>query len=67
MAFLPDRKADRIVQILRDDVLALVGPPQRLHSDQGQNFESGILSDFVQPLESRKAIPPHTTRWGMDL
>ena len=32
---LPDQKAERIVQILRDDVFALVGPPQRLHSDQG--------------------------------
>ena len=27
---LPDQKTERIVQILRDDVFALVGPPQRL-------------------------------------
>ena len=43
---MPDQKADRIVQVLRDDVFALVGPPQKLHSDQGRNFKSRILADL---------------------
>ena len=30
---MPDQKAERIVQILRDEVFTLVGPPQKLHSD----------------------------------
>ena len=28
-----DQKADTIVQILKDHVFTLVGPPQRLHSE----------------------------------
>ena len=40
---LPDQKADTIVQTLRDEIFSLVGPPQKLHSDQGRNFESKIL------------------------
>ena len=30
---MPDQKAERIVQILKDDVFTVVGPPQKLHSD----------------------------------
>ena len=45
---MPDQKAERIVKILRDQVFTLVGPPQQLHSDQGQNFESHteLCKDF---------------------
>ena len=43
---MTDQKADRIVQLLKDNVFALVGPPTKLHSDQGRNFERCILSDL---------------------
>ena len=43
---MPDQKAARIVQFLKDHVFHLVGPPSKLHSDQGRNFESCILSDL---------------------
>ena len=43
---MPDKKAERIVQILRDEVFTVVAPPQKLHSDQGRNFESRILADL---------------------
>ena len=55
---LPDQKAVRIVQTLRDDMFSLVGPPQKLHSDQGQNFESHILSDLCKAFGVKKS---HTT------
>ena len=55
---LPDQKADRIVQVLRDDIFSLVGPPQKLHSDQGRNFESQILSDACKAFGVKKS---HTT------
>ena len=55
---LPDQKAHRIVQVLKDDVFSLVGPPQKLHSDQGRNFESSILADLCTAFGVKKS---HTT------
>ena len=55
---IPDQKAERIVQILKDDVFTLVGPPQRLSSDQGWNFESRILGDLCKAFGVTKS---HTT------
>ena len=55
---MPDQKADRIVRILRDQVFTLVGPPERLHSDQGRNFESQILGDLCKAFKVTKS---HTT------
>ena len=55
---MPDQKADRIVKILRDEVFTLVGPPCKLHSDQGRNFESHILSDLCKAFHVAKS---HTT------
>jgi len=45
---IPNQKAERIIKILRDQVFTLVGPPEKLHSDQGQNFESNILADLCK-------------------
>ena len=56
-------KADRIVQLLKDNVFALVGPPTKLHSDQGRNFESRILSDLCTAFGVKKS---HTTPYMGD-
>ena len=55
---LPDQKAERIVQALKDQVFTLVGPPRRLHSDQGRNFESYILLELCKAFGVTKS---HTT------
>ena len=55
---MPDQKAERIVQILRDEVFTLVSPPQKLHSDQGRNLESRILADLCKAFGIKKS---HTT------
>ena len=55
---MADQKANRIVQLLKDNVFALVGPPTKLHSDQGRNFESRILSDLCAAFGAKKS---HTT------
>jgi len=55
---MPDQKADRIVRILQDNIFALVGPPSKLHSDQGMNFESHILRDLCLAFGVKKS---HTT------
>ena len=54
----PDQTAEKIVQVLRDDMFTLVGPPLRIHSDQGQNFESRILGDLCKAFGVKKS---HTT------
>ena len=45
---LPDQKAETIVRALKDQVFTLVGPPHKLHSDQGRNFKSYILSQLCK-------------------
>jgi len=53
-----DQKAERIIQILKDEVFTVVGPPQKLHSDQGCNFESRLLGDLCKVFGVKKS---HTT------
>ena len=55
---LPDQKAATIVRVLGDQVFTMVGPPQRLHLDQGRNFESHILSELHKAFKVEKS---HTT------
>ena len=55
---LPDRKAATIVRVLGDQVFTMVGPPRRLHLDQGRKFESHILSELRKAFGVEKS---HTT------
>ena len=52
---MPDQKAETIVQILRDNVFTVIGPPQKLHSDQGRNFESHIMTDLCKAFGVKKS------------
>jgi len=52
---MPDQKANRIVRILKDQIFTMVGPPEKLHSDQGQNFESCILSELCKAFKISKS------------
>ena len=61
---MPDQTVERIVRILRDEVFTVVGPPQKLHSDQGRNFESIILADLCKAFGMKKC---RTTPWEMAL
>ena len=70
MATIPDQKAERIVQILRDDIdiVALFGLPQRPHSNQGQSFESQILSDLCSIafiIKKNHTAPYHLMGGGL--
>jgi len=63
---MPDQTAERIVRILRDKVFMLVGPPHKLQSDQGHDFESRIIADFSKAFAVKKfntTIP--IIRWEM--
>ena len=48
---IPDQKAEQIVKILRDHIFTMVGPQEKLHSDQGHNFESQILADLCKAFQ----------------
>ena len=52
------KKPERIVQILKDQLFTVFGPSCRLHSDQGCNFESHLLSDLCKAFKVTKS---HTT------
>ena len=52
---MPDQTAEKIVQILKDEVFTLVSPPQKLHSDQGHNFESKLLGDLCTAFGVKKS------------
>ena len=52
---MPDQKAERIVRILKDQIFTVVGPPEKLHSDQGRNFESYILSELCKAFRITKS------------
>ena len=58
---LSDQTANKIVRALKVQVFMLVGPPQRLHSDQGRNFESEILSELCKAngVTKSRTIPYH--------
>ena len=57
---LSDHRADTIVRILKDQVFTLMGPPQRLYSDQGKWFKSHILSELCRIFGVTKSAQPHT-------
>ena len=50
-----DQKANRVVRILKDQIFTMVGPPEKLHLDQGQNFESCILSELCKAFKISKS------------
>ena len=65
---MPDQKAERILRILRDHVFTMVGPPQQLHSDQSQNFESRVLAELCKAFKMTKfhTTPYHPIGDGLD-
>ena len=61
---LSDQTSNKIVRALKDQVFTLVRPPpQRLHSDQGRNFESRILSELCKAFGITKSQTTHITQW----
>ncbi len=50
----PDQTAEKIVEILRDEVFTLMGTPKKLHLDQGRNIESRILGDLCKAFGVEK-------------
>jgi len=55
---IPDQKTNQIVRILKNQIFTVGGQPEKLHSDQGCNFESHILLELCKAF---KVLKSHTT------
>ncbi|KAK3742406.1 hypothetical protein QZH41_020713, partial [Actinostola sp. cb2023] len=56
-----NQKAETVAKVLWEKVLVHFGLPQRLHSDQGQDFESRVIKDLckVAGIEKSRTTPYH--------
>ena len=50
----PDQKANRIAQLLVDEVLPMFGVPEALLSDQGTNMLANVVQDVCTLLGTTK-------------
>ena len=53
------QKATTTAKVLLNEWLLRYGVPQRIHSDQGRNFESDIIRELCFAMGSRNLGPPH--------
>ena len=51
---VPDQTAITTAHILLDEIISRYGCPLTLHSDQGRNFESSVISELCQLLQIKK-------------
>jgi len=61
-----DQTAGKIMCALKDQVFTLVGPPQRLHSDQGKNFESLILGELCKLFGVTTVLSYRGSYWNSE-
>ncbi|XP_053356089.1 uncharacterized protein LOC128527651, partial [Clarias gariepinus] len=55
---VPDQSASTTARVLVDEVFSRFGAPERLHSDQGRNFEAEVFAAVCERLGVKKT---HTT------
>ena len=64
---LPDQEATTVAQKLVDEFFCRFSVPEQLHSDQGKQFESKLISTICQLLQVKKSrtIPYHPQSNGL--
>ena len=50
-----DQKATTVARLLVDEIFYKFGIPERIHSDQGRNFESKIVREICKRFDVRKS------------
>ena len=64
---IPNQEAPTIARKLVDEFFCRFSPPEKLHSDQGRNFESAVVAETFKLFGSTNPGLYHTTRSLMDL
>ncbi len=64
---MPNTEASTVAKILVNEVISRFGVPDRIHSDQGRQFESGLFSELCKLLQIDKTrtTPYHPQSDGM--
>ena len=64
---IPNQEAVTVARKLVDEFFLRFSPPERLHSDQGRNFESSVIAEVCQLLgvEKSRTTPYHPQSDGL--
>lgn len=67
MYALPDQEATKVAQKLVDEFFCRFSVPNQLHSDQGKQFESNLISSICKLSQLKKlpTTPYHTQSDGL--
>ncbi|KAI8513239.1 hypothetical protein Bbelb_098780 [Branchiostoma belcheri] len=64
---MPDETALTVAQIIFEGWICVHGPPERIHTDQGRNFESALIAELCKFMKIGKTrtTPYHPQSDGM--
>ena len=64
---IPDQLATTVAHRLTNEIFFRFGLPEQLHSDQGRNFESDVISEICRLLEivKTRTTPYHPQSDGL--
>ena len=64
---MPNMEAITVARIMVNDVISRLGVPEKIHSDQGAQFESNLFSEMCKLLqiEKKRTTPYHPQSDGM--
>ena len=58
---LPNQEAKTVAEKKVNEVISMFGAPERIHTDQGRNFEAQMFKEFITSSISRKREQRRTT------